>query len=85
MYPVVCLCATVFPSGPIQQFDLARPGMDRNQGWNVVDDRVKLPSARLRRGFRLRSALFRAELVLDVGVGSAPPGQSARVIVQRRG
>jgi hypothetical protein len=85
MNPIVGLPAPIFLSGSIQQFDLTRSSVDCNQGRNVIDDRVQLPSDRLRQVFRSRSRLFYVVAIVDVDVRSAPPGQSARVIVQRRG
>ena len=85
MNPIVGLPAPIFLSGSSQQFDLARSTVDRNQGRNVIDDRMELPSGRLRRIFRSGSSFFCAVSIVDVDVRSAPPGQSARVIMKRRG
>ena len=76
--------AVVFLSGPVFQFELTRRVVDRNQGWNVVDDRTELPLARSQQIFRSRR-LFCAVSIVDVDVRSAPTGQSARVIMKRRG
>ena len=62
--------AVVIPSGPVLQFHLTRHVVDRDQGWNIVEDRVELPLAGSQHIFGLLP-------ILDVGDQVAPPNESS--------
>src|SRR5262245_35995335 len=80
--------AVVLASSAIFQVQLTRVVVDRDHGWNVVDDRLELSRPGSQRVVGtlavVAGALVGAASIVDVDVRTAPSGQPARVIMKRR-